>query len=134
MRILASTNVKAVERLLMSTTGGDRKISAAVAKIVSAVRARGDAALLAYARRFDRFHGDLEVSRDEMEELAVRVPPKVRAAIAAAAKNIEKVARRQRPHGWTVRTAPGTLCSASTSSNRGCNDWASTLIGIARTV
>ena len=51
--------------------------------------------------------GDLEVSRDEIEELAVRVPPKVRAAIAAAARNIEKVARRQRPQGWTVKTAPG---------------------------
>jgi histidinol dehydrogenase len=107
MKILASTNVKAVERLLTSSAGRDRKTSAAVARIVSAVRTRGDAALLAYAQRFDRLDGDLEVSRDEMEELAVRVPPKVRAAIAAAARNIERVARRQRPQGWTVRTAPG---------------------------
>ncbi len=100
--------MKAVERLLTADrAGGDRRTSAAVAKIVSAVRARGDAALLAYAQRFDRLDGDLEVSRDEIEELAVRVPPKVRAAIAAAARNIEKVARRQRPQGWTVKTAPG---------------------------
>ena len=86
MKILASTNVKAVERLLTPSAGRDRKTSAAVATIVSAVRTRGDAALLAYAQRFDRLDGDLEVSRDEIEELAVRVPPKVRAAIAAAAQ------------------------------------------------
>jgi histidinol dehydrogenase len=107
MKIVPSTNVKAVDRLLTASTGRDRKTSAAVAKIVAAVRARGDAAVFAYARRFDQLEGDLEVSREEIHELAVRVPPKVRAAIAAAAKHIEKVARRQRPQGWTVKTAPG---------------------------
>ena len=86
MKIISSANVNAVERLLTPPAGRDRRISAAVAAIVSAVRRRGDAALLAYARRFDRLDGDLEVSPDEIEELAVRVPPKVRAAIATAAK------------------------------------------------
>ena len=107
MRIVPSSNARAVNRLLGPTSGDERKTSAAVARIVAGVRDRGDAALLAYARRFDRLDGALEVPRDEIEELAVRVPPKVRAAIAAAAKNIEKVARRQRPQGWTVKTGPG---------------------------
>ena len=107
MKILTSTHVKAVARLLNPAAAGDRKTAAAVAKIVAAVRARGDAALIEYARRFDRVDGDLEVSQEEIEELAVRVPPKVRAAIAAAAARIERVARRQRPRGWTLRTAPG---------------------------
>jgi histidinol dehydrogenase len=107
MKILSSANVKAVERLLNPSNRSDRRVSSAVSKIVSAVRARGDAALLGYARRFDRLDSDLEVSRDEIEELAVRVPPKVRAAIAAAAKSIERVARKQRPNGWRVTTAPG---------------------------
>ena len=100
MKILSSADVKAVDRLLAASARSDRKTSAAVATIVSAVRNRGDAALLAYARRFDRLDAGLEVSSDEIEELAVRVPPKVRAAIAAAARNIERVARRQRPKGW----------------------------------
>ena len=107
MKIVASSNVKAVDRLLTPSTRDNRRTSAAVAKIVSAVRTRGDAALFAYAQRFDGLEGDLEVSREEIQELAVRVPPRVRAAIAAAAKHIEKVARRQRPQGWTVTTAPG---------------------------
>jgi histidinol dehydrogenase len=107
MKILSSTNVRAIDRLLQPSNAGDRKTNAVVAKIVSAVRERGDAALMAYAKRFDQLDADLEVSQDEMEELAVRVPPKVRAAIATAAKNIEKVARRQRPRSWTVATARG---------------------------
>ena len=107
MKILTSTHEKAVARLLNPAAAGDRKTTAAVAKIVAAVRARGDAALIEYARRFDRLDDDLEVSQEEIEELAVRVPPKVRAAIAAAAARIERVARRQRPRGWTLRTAPG---------------------------
>ena len=107
MKILSAANEKAVERLLTPPSDGDRTTPAAVAKIVSAVRARGDAALLEYARRFDRLDGNLEISQDEIEELAVRVPPKVRAAIAAAARNIEKVARKQRPQGWRVKTSDG---------------------------
>ncbi len=107
MRILSSRNAKAVERLLRPAGGGDRRTAAAVSRIVSAVRTRGDAALLAYARRFDRLTDPLEVTRDEIDEHADRVPPRVRAAIAAAARNIEKVARRQRPRGWSVTTAAG---------------------------
>lgn len=107
MKIFSSANANAVERLLRPSVALDRTTSAAVARIVSAVRERGDAALLGYAKRFDGLDGDIEVSQDEIEELAVRVPPKVRAAIATAAKNIEKVARKQRPSGWKVNTAPG---------------------------
>ncbi len=107
MRILSSRDTRAVQRLLRPPADGDRKVTAAVARIVSAVRARGDAALLEYAKRFDRLQEPLEVTREEMDELADRVPPRVRAAIAAAAQNIEKVARRQRPKGWTIATARG---------------------------
>ena len=107
MRIVSSQNARGVARLLRPSTGNDRRTAAAAARIVAAVRARGDAALLSYARRFDRLDGDLEVSRDEIEEQADRVPPRVRRAIAAAARNIEVVARRQRPRGFTVRPAAG---------------------------
>src|SRR5205814_458387 len=78
-----------------------------VSAIVAGVRRRGDRALLEYARKFDDLREPLEVSKDEIEEGAARVPPKVRAALAAAARNIHKVARRQRPAEWKVTTRPG---------------------------
>lgn len=107
MKILSSNNANAVDRLLRPSSGGNRRVAAVVASIVSAVRKRGDAALLQYARRIDRLEGGLEVSREEIDEQAARVPPKVRAALAAAARNIETVARRQRPLGWTLSPQPG---------------------------
>jgi len=107
MKIINSRNVKAVDRLLRPVIGVNRATAASVAGIVSAVRRGGDKALLSYARKFDGLDEALEVSNDEIEEAAARVPPRVRAAIAAAAKNIHKVARRQRPHGWKIATQRG---------------------------
>jgi histidinol dehydrogenase len=45
-----------------------------VARIVADVRARGDAALLAYARTLDGLAGPIEVSRAQMTREARRVP------------------------------------------------------------
>jgi histidinol dehydrogenase len=107
MRIVASRNRAAVDALLRPVVGIDRRVESAVAAIVADVRTRGDRALLKYARRFDALDGGVEISRDEIDEQAARVAPKVRAALAAAARNIEKVARRQRPLGWKITTRPG---------------------------
>jgi histidinol dehydrogenase len=107
MKIINSRNVKAVDRLLRPVIGVNRATAASVAGIVSAVRRGGDKALLSYARKFDGLDEAIEVSNDEIEEAAARVPPRVRAAIATAAKNIHKVARRQRPHGWKIATQRG---------------------------
>jgi histidinol dehydrogenase len=107
IQIISSRNARAVDRLLSVSEAGGRPTAKYVATIVSAVKRRGDRALLEYARRFDGLQEPLEVSRDEIEEEAARVPPTVRAALAAAARNIRKVALRQRPGRWTLTTAPG---------------------------
>jgi histidinol dehydrogenase len=107
IKIISSRNAKAVDRLLSASAAGDRHTATYVAAIVSAVKRRGDEALLHYARRFDGLRQPLEVSREEIEDGAARVPPTVRAALAAAARNIQKVARRQRPMPWKLTTAPG---------------------------
>ncbi len=107
MRLLTFRDSKAIDRLLRPAQGEHRKTLSTVESIVSAVREQGDRALLQYARKFDGLAGSIEIPASEIEEGAARVPPRVRAAIAAAAKNIRTVARRQRPRGWRVTTAPG---------------------------
>ena len=73
-----------------------------VAPILADVRERGDAALLDYARKFDRFEGD-----------SVRVPvtgglePAFRRAVEAAASNIREYAQAQLPREWSVDHADG---------------------------
>ena len=107
LRIVESTNRRAVRALLAPERARDHVTDRRVAAIVGDVRRRGDEALIRYARRFDRLDGPIEVSRDEMIAGARQVPAAVRAAIRAAARNIRAVARRQVPRGWRARVAPG---------------------------
>jgi histidinol dehydrogenase len=107
MRIIISTSTAAVAALLDRAPRRDRTIERAVARIVQAVRAEGDRALLRYARRFDRLNGPVEITAAEMQRGADDVPREVRAAIAMAARHIRRVARRQVPKAWSVQPAPG---------------------------
>jgi histidinol dehydrogenase len=107
IRIVESTNRRAVGALLAPERTRDAATERRVARIVGDVRRNGDAALIRYARALDRLDAPLEISIDEMRGAARSVPPGVRAAIRTAARNIRAVARRQVPRGWRVRVAPG---------------------------
>ncbi len=80
------------EALLDRTTRFEGGIDEQVAAIVADVRARGDAAVEAYTRRFDQrapdAGGSYEVSRARRAVLAAEVSPPVRAALALAADRI----------------------------------------------
>jgi len=107
IRIIQSGDERAVAALLDRAAGRDVTFERRVARIVSDVRRRGDRALISYARRFDGLKGDVEVTRAEMQHGAATVGTDVRRAIAAAARNIRHVARRQVPRGFTTRPVPG---------------------------
>jgi histidinol dehydrogenase len=107
LRIVESTNRRAVQALLAPERVRDAAADRRVAAIVRNVRTNGDEALLGYARQFDRLDGPVEISRDQMVAGAREIPAAVRAAIRAAAKNIRTVARRQVPRGWRAHVAPG---------------------------
>jgi histidinol dehydrogenase len=107
MRIVESTNRRAVERLMAPAAGDDRALERRVRAIVTAVRREGDRALERFARRFDGVNAPLEVSRDEIRAGAARVDRSLRRAIRRAADNIAHVAFRQIPRHADVAVAPG---------------------------
>jgi histidinol dehydrogenase len=107
MRIVDSTNRRAVTALLSPERTRDAATERRVAAIVSDVRRNGDAALIKYARALDQLEGPIEVSLDDMRAGARQVPAPVRAAIRVAAKHIRAVAKRQVPRGWRTRVAHG---------------------------
>ena len=107
IRIVDSTNRRAVTALLSPERTRDVATERRVAAIVSDVRRGGDRALVRYARELDGLNGPIEVSRDEMRRAAREVPAPVRAALRAAASHIRAVAARQVPRGWRTRLAPG---------------------------
>jgi histidinol dehydrogenase len=106
-RIIESSDRTAIERLVGRRIERARAVEQRAASIVAAVRRRGDAALEAYARRFDGLDGAIELTPRELREGAARTPAAVRRAIEVAAAAIRKVAARQVPRPALVTTAPG---------------------------
>ncbi len=107
MRIISSSNTRAVAALLDRRPRRDPALLRRVARIVDRVRRGGDRELLSYARRLDGLRQPLEVTREEIETGASQVPANVRRAIRAAARNIRTVARRQVPAAWSVSPVDG---------------------------
>src|SRR5690606_30644287 len=88
--------------LLGEKREGDADVDQAVAAIIADVRARGDAAVVEYTRRFDRLDTDAAGLRIPAEEIAAavdRCAPEAVAALRFAAERIEAFHRAQMPAG-----------------------------------
>ena len=107
IRIVDAGDTAAVKALLWPERDRDGDTEQRVSQIVGDVRANGEAALIRYAREFDRLDGPIEVTRKEMQTAAKTVPAAVRKAIGVAAKNIRTVAKKQVPRGWRVKVGSG---------------------------
>jgi histidinol dehydrogenase len=107
VRIVSAANRAALERLLARDPRADAAFERRVRGIVDRVRAAGDRALVAFARRFDRVTPPLEVPIGEIRAAAAQVDPDVRQALRRAAEHIARVAFRQIPRHWDVQVAPG---------------------------
>lgn len=107
MRIINSENARAVKALLNRRPARDPQVARRVARIIDSVRAQGDAAVLEFARRFDRLDGPIEVSRIEMAAATKGLPRDVQSAIRTAARHIRLIASKQVPARWSVAPADG---------------------------
>ncbi len=109
MRIIASSNKRALRPLV----GRDRTIDAArvrgVERIVDDVRRRGDRAVREYARQFDKLRGSIEITTEEIQAGARATPAAVRAAIKEAARHIRRVSAKQLPKAWRMTVVPGVV-------------------------
>src|SRR5271154_2801225 len=79
-----------------------------VIPILEAVRARGDEAVLEFARKFDGLEGTaLRVSESELSDAAAQVSPEFRAALETASRNIRDYAEIQLPRETSVQFHDG---------------------------
>jgi len=93
----------------------DENVDRVVADIVADVRARGDAALVEYTRKFDRVDTDaagLRVAGAERKAAAATVPAAQREALAFAARRIEAFHRALLPKDVDFTDATGTRLGA----------------------
>jgi histidinol dehydrogenase len=105
IRILAS---KEAGRLLTRKAARMAEAEAVVAPILAAVRKRGDAALMEYARKFDGLaRKSVRVPVRELLAARRKLSPEFVRAVALAAENVRAFARRQMPAEWMRAMRPG---------------------------
>src|SRR5439155_19267097 len=99
-----------IRKLIGSSSLFDPVIEERTRGIVEAVRSRGDAALVEFTEKFDgakltpeRF----EVSKAELVNCSIKADEKLRAAVATAARNIERFSRKSLRNSWSITNAQG---------------------------
>ncbi len=92
----------------LASRGDGPDVRAAVARIIGAVRRRGDAALRELTERFDRVEPDrLAVPAAERRAALEHIAPERRAALEAARQRLERFHGAQVRSGARVEVAPG---------------------------
>jgi histidinol dehydrogenase len=102
-----------LDALLAWESVSDAEVQQTVDRIIRDLRARGDAALLEYTTRFDRWEpggaADLEVPVARLEQAWSAIPTAQREALETAAARIRAYAEHQLMSGWSYREPDGTL-------------------------
>ena len=108
---------KQLDALLAFEASEDEAIDRAAASILADVKARGDAAVLAYTNRFDRMQVEsvaaLEISREACRAALNALPAERRVALQTAADRVRAYHERQREEcggdGYLYTEADGTM-------------------------
>lgn len=113
MKVVRHTDPNYTQRLQQITAASslfDPEIELRTRSILDAVRARGDEALLEFTQRFDGAElaaDQLPVTQAELLTASLKADDSLRAAVAAAAKNIAAFAKRSRRKNWQMRNSHG---------------------------
>ena len=102
-----------LDKLLAFESAQDEGVERATTDILAAVRARGDAALIEYTARFDRWTpaspAALVVPLDEARAALKALPPVEREALEFAAGRIRVFHERQQQESWRIDAGDGTV-------------------------
>ena len=94
-----------LDSLLAWDLSVDSEIDTQVANIIKRVRTKGDAALLALTREFDRVDAgkvaDLEIGKDELADAWAALTSSSQQALQTAADRIRRFHERQREDSWS---------------------------------
>ena len=102
-----------LDSLLAWEEVSDNQVERTVRDIITAVRNRGDEALLDYTQRFDRLQVDavaqLEIHQDSLRRALDSIPVQQREALDCAADRVRAYAEHQKLESWSYTEADGTL-------------------------
>ncbi len=117
-----STTDEATKAKLLRRSESDiREVSTVVSPIVEAVRNEGDAALIRYAKTFDKADiapGALKVTEEEFARARSHIDPDVKKAITICAGNVRRFHEAQFKRvnqNWSEEITPGVFAGEQTS-------------------
>ena len=91
----------------------DSAVQNAVSEILSAVRKRGDEAVIEYTARFDRLSvanmAALELSQADLQAAKANLPLRLLQSLEEAAARVRSYHEKQRQESWTYTEADGTV-------------------------
>jgi histidinol dehydrogenase len=86
-------------------------LDSSVRNILNRVKVSGDGALRELTEQFDKVSvGNLEVTREELDEARAAVPDQLKDSIKVAADNIRKFHNAQKRDAMVLETMPGVKC------------------------
>lgn len=89
------------DRLPRAAEDAVAEVRRAVADVLAAVRAEGDAAVRRYAGRFDRYDGPVEIGPDTVAAALAAIPDGLRGALERAVEQVRWFHERCRPPDWS---------------------------------
>ncbi len=102
-----------LEQLLAWDSASDAEVFATVNEILTAVRRRGDAAVLELTERFDGLKAqqmsELEMPLETLEQAFKGLSSEQQQSLRAAAERIQRYAERQRMESWEYQEDDGTI-------------------------
>ena len=100
-----------VKQAAKRATDDSGEVAIAVAKILDRIEAGGEDAALRYAAEFDRYDGNLVLTRDEIDAASAQVPQKLKDDIRFAWDNIRRFAEAQRAtiRDMEIEVTPGMM-------------------------
>lgn len=109
-----------LNQLLAWESVSDNQVQQTVAGIIEQVRTRGDAALLEYSVKFDRFDvadaSQLVLGSGAIKAGFDRLPADQQEALSVAAERVERYHRHQLGESWNYTEADGTLLGQQVTS------------------
>lgn len=92
-------------------------LSNTVSEIITAIRSKGDSALLEYSKRFDKLEGDnFSKTAEDIEQATARLGDDIKAAIKTAYEQVVKFHQAQKQDVIRVETMPGVVCEMHTQA------------------
>ncbi|MGI6055453.1 MAG: histidinol dehydrogenase [Bilifractor sp.] len=110
---LSEENRKEVQENILKrspSTFGEQE--ATVRAIIEDIKARGDEAVFAYTKKFDRADidaGSIQVTKEEIRAAYKEVPPELLDVVRKALVNIRDFHEKQKQNSWITTTEKGTI-------------------------